>query len=154
MIAAIITPVKDKYMATFAVHILRSSSAPIEYFVGSIKQTQSEAEAWTIMQYRKWLHKEVVNFCKQRMSALLKVGAYSREYELVINRILEIRNQRSLTKTCGHILQNQDFLRWLVPAPNSAQYYWYYTIEDIIHCANDYLLLGKTLKTTTNENIH
>lgn len=154
MIAAVITPVKDKYMATFAVQILRSTSAPVEYFVGAIKENKLDAEKWTIMQYRKWLQKEIISFLKQRTAALLRVAYYTMEYELEVNKLFEIRNQKTLTKTCAFIIQNQNSLRFLVPAPNSAQYYWHFTIEDIIQCANDYLLMGQSLKAKTHENIH
>lgn len=143
MITAIISPLQGKHLATFVVQIERSPAAPLEFFCSTLKASQMDAQKWAILNYRKWLQKELHNFLKQRTAAFLRVGAFTDAEQKLINQLMGVKHQNSLTKTCLFIIQHQNSFRALVPRPSSQQYYWHYTLEEIIKNANDYIMLNQ-----------
>lgn len=145
MITATINPMNEKYLATFFVHAPRPDLAPLEFFVNAVKNTQTEAEKWAINQYKLWLKLEIKKFLTQREVALNKVSILNQQYLIAITQLRKIKDQPSLTTTCKFIVDNQELLRLLVPSKMSTQYYWLYTIEEIITGAYEYSQLNKKL---------
>jgi hypothetical protein len=145
MITATITPVKNQYLATFLVQIKRPDMANYQIFENAILATGKEAESWSIKTYKNWLKKEIKRFCTQREMAYLKAGVNSNQVAVALNQLRKIKDCPSLTTVCLFIVNNQQILRLLVPNKNSAQFYWSYTIEDIITNAHNYVMLNQKL---------
>lgn len=143
MITATINPKNDKYIVSFIVFAQRPDLAPIEFYANAVKDTQQAAQSWTITQYKLFLKNEVKKFVSMRENALMRVGMLNQAYIEIFNMLKKIKDCPSLTTVCLFIVQNQDYLRALVPSKNSAQYYLTYTIEEIITGAYEYAMLNK-----------
>lgn len=143
MITATINPKNDKYIVSFIVFAQRPDLAPIEFYANAVKDTQQAAQSWAITQYKLFLKNEVKKFVSMRENALMRVGMLNQAYIEIFNMLKKIKDCPSLTSVCLFIVQNQDYLRALVPSKNSAQHYLTYTIEEIITGAYEYAMNNK-----------
>lgn len=144
MITATINPIKEKYIVSFIVFAPRPDLSPLEFYANSVKDTKEAAQHWAVTQYKIYLKNEIKKFCAMRENALLRVNMLNKSYMEIFQLLRKIKDCPSLTTTCLFIVNNQDYLRALVPSKSSAQYYLTYTIEEIITGAYEYAMLNKS----------
>ena len=145
MITAVIKEVQGKYVVTFVVNVERMPYANLEFYATCVKDSYKDAESWAILQYKKWLQKEITNFCNQRKKAFQQVGPLSIAAHGLFDLLVTIKSQSSLTKTCLFITQHQDKLKSIVPGPTSSQYYWHFVMEAIFKASHEYLCFNQKL---------
>lgn len=146
MIAATIAKLEDKCLVTFCVHTERANYAPYEFYANKLSNSPNEAVRWAKNQHKVWLKKELRKFLKMREQALIKVGAFTKEYQLIIDTCKKADNHSNLIDLCRFILDNQVFLRALVPNRQSAQFYLHYLVEEIITSAHKHVMNNPIIK--------
>jgi hypothetical protein len=139
MIAATIAKLEDKCLVTFCVYTERANYAPYEFYANKLSNSPNEAVRWAKNQHKVWLKKELLKFLKMREQALIKVGAFTKEYQQIIDTCKKSNSKTTLIDLCRFILDNQLFLRALVPNRASAQFYLHYLVEEIISSAHKHL---------------
>lgn len=147
MIAATIAQLENKCLVTFCVHTERANYAPYEFYANKLCDSKDVASRWAKNQLKVWLKKELRKFLKMREQALIKVGAFNKEYQQIIDTCKKADSKTTLIDLCRFILDNQLFLRALVPNRASAQFYLHFLVEEIISSAHKHVINTPIVQT-------
>lgn len=132
MIAKIFTQLPTGVLACLHVRIQLPQSV-VEHTDYKHLQNADAANKHMQRMLAKWITNQLLNYCNQRMHALMVAGAYGKQHQTAIATLEKITAQSGYEAKCHFVVRHQQEINLLMPSQNSVQYRWHYIFHHLIH---------------------